>query len=321
MSLLSEGVDLHGGPAAAADSRLAEPSLATFSDYFALMKPRVMSLVVFTALTGLAVAPGTLHPFAAFTALLCIAVGAGAAGALNMWYDADIDARMLRTMRRPVPTGRVLPGEALAFGLTLAVFAVVVLGLLVNLPAAALLAFTIFFYVVVYSMWLKRSTPQNIVIGGAAGAFPPMIGWAAATGSLSLEPVILFLIIFFWTPPHFWALALYRTEDYARAGVPMLPVAKGDDTTRRQILVYTLILAPLGLSPFLLGYAGWLYGLTAAVTGALMLLLAWQVYCERRPDDRASRHLFAFSILYLFLLYAVLLVEQGWGGLAGRMLT
>jgi protoheme IX farnesyltransferase len=279
------------------------------------MKPRVMSLVVFTALTGLAVAPVSIHPLIAFTALLCIAVGAGAAGALNMWYDADIDARMIRTARRPVPMGRVKPGEALAFGLTLAGFAVVVLGLLVNVLAAALLAFTIFFYVVIYTIGLKRWTTQNIVIGGAAGAFPPMIGWAAATGSLSLEPVVLFLIIFFWTPPHFWALALYRTDDYARAGVPMLPVIKGDDATRWQILLHTFILVPLGVAPWLLGYAGWLYGATALVTGAIMLVLAFQVFGERRPNDRASRNLFAFSILYLFLLFAVLLVERGFGGL------
>ncbi len=197
-------------------------------DYIALLKPRVMSLVIFTALVGLAVAPGPIHPVTAFTALLCIAVGAGASGALNMWYDADIDSLMTRTARRPVPAGKVKPGEALAFGLTLSVFAVVVLGLLVNILSAALLAFTIFFYAVVYTMWLKRSTPQNIVIGGAAGAFPPMIGWAAVTGSLSLEPVLLFAIIFFWTPPHFWALAIYKTKDYARAGIPMLPVVAGD---------------------------------------------------------------------------------------------
>ena len=224
MSLVSEGADYRGS--LSAGTGLAEPSLATVGDYFALMKPRVMSLVVFTALVGLAVAPGSLHPVTAFTALLCIAVGAGAAGALNMWYDADVDALMTRTSRRPVPMGRVQPGEALAFGLTLAGFSVVTLGLLVNWLAAGLLAFTIFFYVAVYTAWLKRSTPQNIVIGGAAGAFPPMIGWAATTGSLSLEPVLLFLIIFFWTPPHFWALALYRTDDYARAGIPMLPVVE-----------------------------------------------------------------------------------------------
>ena len=238
-----------------------------------------------------------------------------------MWYDADIDAVMTRTARRPVPMGRVQPGEALAFGLTLASFAVVVLGLLVNVLAAALLAFTIFFYVVIYTMWLKRSTPQNIVIGGAAGAFPPMIGWAAVTGSLSLEPVLLFLIILLWTPPHFWALALYRTEDYARAGIPMLPVVAGDLSTRRHIMLYTLILVPLGIALGALGFAGVLYGGVASVTGAIMLALAGQVLHERRPAERACRHLFAFSILYLFLLFATLLVERGWGGLIARLMA
>jgi protoheme IX farnesyltransferase len=262
-----------------------------------------------------------MHPVAGFTALLCIAVGAGAAGALNMWYDADIDALMTRTARRPVPMGRVRPGEALAFGLTLGSFAVVVLGLLVNWMAAALLAFTIFFYVVIYTVWLKRSTPQNIVIGGAAGAFPPMIGWAAVTGSLSLEPILLFLIIFFWTPPHFWALALYRTEDYARARIPMLPVVSGDTTTRRHILLYTLILVPLGVAPWAFGYTGALYGVTAIAAGAVMVMLGWQVLRESRPVERASRNLFAFSILYLFLLFAVLLVDRGWGGLISRLTT
>jgi protoheme IX farnesyltransferase len=312
MSLISEGAELRS-------QALAEPSLATVGDYLALMKPRVMSLVIFTALVGLAVAPGSLHPATAFTALLCIAVGAGASGALNMWYDADIDALMTRTARRPVPMGRVKPGEALAFGLTLASFAVVVLGLLVNVLAAGLLAFTIFFYIAVYTMWLKRSTPQNIVIGGAAGALPPMIGWAAVTGSMSFEPVLLFLIVFLWTPPHFWALALYRTEEFARAGIPMLPVVAGDASTRRHILVYTLILVPVGIAPWPLGYAGPFYGVTAIVTGALMVLLACQVLRERRPVDSASRHLFAFSILYLFLLFATLLVERGWGGLIHRL--
>ncbi|MGC2044621.1 MAG: heme o synthase [Pseudolabrys sp.] len=316
MSLVSAGADLRGPLAA---SSVVEPSLATVGDYIALMKPRVMSLVVFTALVGLAVAPGSLHPVTAFTALLCIAVGAGASGAVNMWYDADVDAVMTRTARRPVPMGRVRPGEALAFGLTLGSFAVVVLGLLVNWAASALLAFTIFFYVVIYTIWLKRSTPQNIVIGGAAGAFPPMIGWAAVTGSLSLEPVLLFLIIFFWTPPHFWALALYRTDDYARAGIPMLPVVSGDASTRRQILLYTLILVPLGVAPWAFGYAGALYGITAVVMGAVMVTLGWQVLLESRPAERASRNLFAFSILYLFLLFAVLLVERGWGGLITRL--
>jgi len=319
MSLISEVADLRSRLAAGSPLALAEPSPATAGDYVALMKPRVMSLVVFTALTGLAVAPGHLHAAVGFTALLCIAVGAGAAGALNMWYDADIDAMMTRTARRPVPMGRIQPGEALAFGLTLAGFAVVVLGLLVNALAAALLAFTIFFYVAIYTVGLKRSTPQNIVIGGVAGAFPPMIGWTAVTGSLSLEPVLLFLIIFMWTPPHFWALALYRTEDYARAGIPMLPVVAGDRSTRRHIMLYTLILVPLGVAPWLAGFAGVLYGGIALVTGAIMLTLAWQVLNERHPAERASRNLFAFSILYLFLLFATLLVERGWGGLIIRL--
>ena len=312
----------------------AEPSIAGVGDYIALMKPRVMSLVVFTALVGLAVAPGHLHPVIAFIAILCIAVGAGAAGALNMWYDADIDARMARTAARPIPRGRVTPGEAAGFGLTLAAFSISTLGLLVNWLAAALLAFTIFFYVAIYTAWLKRATPQNIVIGGAAGALPPMIGWAAATGTLSIEPVLLFLIIFFWTPPHFWALSLYRINDYARAGVPMLPVVAGLAETRRQILLYTLALAPLGVAPWLLGYAGrlygvaalalgaspWffgfagpLYGIVAVVGGAVMVALALRIV--RDPSHAASRQMFAFSILYLFLLFATLLADRLSGGL------
>ena len=303
MSLVGEGEDF------TSSLGLAEPSLASVSDYLALMKPRVMSLVVFTALTGLAVAPGALHPVTAFTALLCIAVGAGAAGALNMWYDADIDAKMVRTARRPVPTGRVKPGEALAFGLTLAGFSVVTLGLLVNALAAALLAFTIFFYAAIYTAWLKRLTPQNIVIGGAAGAFPPMIGWAAVTGSLSLEPLLLFLIIFFWTPPHFWALALYRADDYARAGIPMLPVVAGRSETRRQILLYTLLLAPLGAAPWFLGYASARYGVAALAIGAVMIALALSVRVEEF-GHKASKRLFGFSILYLFLLFAMLLADR-----------
>ena len=287
----------------------AEPSVAGVGDYVALMKPRVMSLVVFTALVGIVVAPGHVHPVIGLTALLCIAVGAGAAGALNMWYDADIDARMARTAARPIPAGRLHPGEALAFGLTLAAFSVVVLGLLVNVFAAALLALTIAFYVVVYTMWLKRSTPQNIVIGGAAGALPPLIGWSAVTGSVAVEPLILFLIVFFWTPPHFWALSLYRADDYARAGVPMLPVVAGAAETRRQILAYTLVLAPLGTAPWVLGYAGPIYGVVAAVSGAVMIALGFQVRAER-AGHAASKQMFAFSILYLFLLFAMLLVDR-----------
>jgi len=312
MSLVSDGADLRGPSGAKA--ALAQPSLASGGDYLALLKPRVMSLVIFTALVGLAVAPGHVHPVIGFTALLCIAVGAGAAGALNMWYEADIDAKMTRTARRPIPAGRIQPGEALAFGLTLSIGSVVVLGLLVNIAAAALLAFTIFFYAVVYTVWLKRSTPQNIVIGGAAGAFPPMIGWAAVTGSLSFEPAVLFLIIFFWTPPHFWALALYKSDDYARAGVPMLPVVAGERETRRQILLYTILLAPLGVAPWFLGFAGPVYAAVSIATGAIMLLIAWQIWRERAPAYNACRNMFAFSILYLFLLFAVLLVERGFGG-------
>jgi len=284
----------------------AEPSLAGVGDYIELMKPRVMSLVVFTALVGLVLAPVHMHPVMAFTALLCIAVGAGAAGALNMWYDADIDARMARTAGRPIPAGRLARGEALAFGLTLAGFSVVVLGLLVNVLAALLLALTIAFYVGVYTVWLKRVTPQNIVIGGAAGALPPVIGWAAATGGVAIEPLVLFVIVFLWTPPHFWALSLYRAEDYARAGVPMLPVVAGLAETRRKILRYTLVLAPVGAIPWLLGYAGALYGITAFVAGGAMIALAIRVRGEQR-GHAASKQMFGFSILYLFLLFAMLL--------------
>jgi protoheme IX farnesyltransferase len=292
-----------------------EPSIAGVGDYIELLKPRVMSLVVFTAFVGLLIAPGQVHPMVGFTALLCIAVGAGAAGALNMWYDADIDARMTRTAARPIPAGRVAPGEALAFGVMLAVGSVVVLGLLVNVIAAALLAVTIAFYVGIYTMWLKRRTPQNIVIGGAAGALPPVIGWVAATGSLAVEPILLFAIIFFWTPPHFWALSLYRTEDYTRAGIPMLPVVAGARETRRQIVLYTLLLAPLGVAPWLLGYAGLSYGVVALATGAVMIALALRVRAEEAGTHTASKQLFGFSILYLFLLFAMLLVDHLAGGL------
>ena len=286
-----------------------EPSIAGVGDYIELMKPRVMSLVVFTALVGLLVAPVHVHPVIGLAALLCIAVGAGAAGALNMWYDADIDARMTRTAERPIPAGRVAPGEALAFGVTLAGFSVAVLGLLVNVVAAALLALSIGFYVVIYTMWLKRSTPQNIVIGGAAGALPPVIGWAAATGSVAIEPALLFLIIFFWTPPHFWALSLVRADDYARAGVPMLPVVAGKAATQRQILLYTLVLAPLGAAPWFLGFAGPWYGTMAVAGGAAMIVLALRLRGDGN-GHAASRRLFGFSILYLFLLFATLLAER-----------
>jgi protoheme IX farnesyltransferase len=296
-----------------AASRAAD--FAEARDYFALLKPRVMSLVVFTALVGIVRAPAELHPGLAFAALLCIAGGAGAAGALNMWWDADIDARMTRTARRPIPAGRVTPGEALAFGLVLSAGSVLLLGLFVGMLAAALLAFTIFFYAVVYSMWLKRSTPQNIVIGGAAGAFPPMIGWAAVTGSIGLESIVLFLIIFFWTPPQFWALALLKKDDYARAGIPMLPNVAGDGETRKQILIYSFIVAPLGVAPALLGFAGLAYGIAASALGVAFLALAFDIYRRNggAAADSAARRLFAFSILYLFLLFAILLVEPLFG--------
>jgi len=311
MSLVSEGANLAVPARAELSAAAAEPSMASVGDYLALMKPRVMSLVIFTALVGLMVAPGHVHPVIGFTALLCIAVGAGAAAALNMWYDADIDAVMTRTARRPIPAGRIQPGEALGFGMTLAVGAVVTLGLLVNWVAAGLLAFTIFFYIVIYTMWLKRMTPQNIVIGGAAGAFPPMIGWAAATGGIGIESILLFLIIFVWTPPHFWALSLYRAGDYAKAGVPMLPVVAGPAETRRQILLYTLVLAPLGATPWLFGYAGAIYAATSLAAGAVMLGLAWRVRTGHgTAGEPAARRLFAFSLLYLALLFAALLTDR-----------
>lgn len=284
---------------------------AGVEDYWALLKPRVMSLVIFTALVGIVRAPGEIHPVIGFVALLCIAIGAGAAGALNMWWDADIDARMDRTRGRPIPAGKIEPGEAMVFGLLLSGGSVLMLGLLVGVLAGALLAFTIFFYAVIYSMWLKRATPQNIVIGGAAGALPPVIGWAAVTGTVSLEPLLLFALIFIWTPPHFWALALLKKRDYERAGIPMLPNVAGDDETRRQIWLYSLVLAPIGVAPFALGMTGWIYGATSIVLGALFLLFAWQVFRKREGEaaERAAKHLFAFSVLYLFLLFAVLLGE------------
>ena len=286
-------------------------SEAEVGDYVALLKPRVMSLVVFTALVGLVIAPGHVHPVLAITSLLCIAVGAGASGALNMALEGDLDARMTRTANRPIPRGRITASEAMAFGVILAFFSVLTLGILVNWYAGGLLAFTIFFYVVVYTMWLKRWTAQNIVIGGAAGSLPPVVAWVAATGSLSVEPLLLFLIIFFWTPPHFWALALFRSDDYARAGVPMLPVVAGPDATRLQVLLYTLVLVAVAVSPWPLGYFDAIYGVTSLVLGGGMLALAIQLYCSRARavSLRAARKLIAFSILYLFALFASLLVE------------
>jgi protoheme IX farnesyltransferase len=290
---------------------------AELRDWVALLKPRVMSLVVFTGLIGLLVAPGHLHPVLAFTAVLCIAVGAGACGAINMWYDRDIDALMQRTRNRPIPTGRIAPGEALGFGVTLAIASVIVMGLAVNMIAAAVLALSIGFYVFVYTMWLKRRTPQNIVIGGAAGAFPAVIGWAAVTGSVDLVPLILFAIVFFWTPPHFWSLALWANDDYRRANVPMLPVVAGAKETRRQIVLYSLVLVPLSLAPWAIGFSGPIYAIAAAVLGAGFLLCVWRVARDRQDatgvsltGDAPARAAFKYSILYLFVLFAALAVDR-----------
>jgi heme o synthase len=280
---------------------------ARLPDFVALMKPRVMALAVFTALVGLIIAPGHLGPFLGAIAILAIAAGAGAAGVLNMWYDADIDGLMNRTAMRPIPRGAVSRVEALVFGLVLAGGAIAALGLALNGLAAAVLAFAISFYVVVYTAWLKRLSPQNIVVGGAAGALPPVIGWTAATGELGIEPLILSLIIFLWTPPHFWALSLNRAEEYARAGVPMLPVVAGRAATTRQILIYSALLVPVSLLPWALGFAGAIYGAAAAVCGALLVALAVQLARSREADRRAAHRLFAFSILYLFVLFAALL--------------
>lgn len=286
-------------------------SEAEVGDYIALLKPRVMSLVIFTALVGLAMAPGHFHPVLAITSLLCIAAGAGASGALNMALEGDIDSMMSRTANRPIPRGRVTRPEAIAFGLILAFFSVMTLGILVNWIAGSLLAFTIFFYVVIYTMGLKRWTAQNIVIGGAAGALPPVVAWASVTGTVDVEPLLLFAIIFFWTPPHFWALALFRSDDYARAGVPMLPNVAGPDATRLQILLYTIVLIAVAAAPWALGYFDAVYGVASLVLGAGMLVLAINVYMrrERSQSLRATRKLFAFSIFYLFALFATLLVE------------
>jgi heme o synthase len=298
--------------------RLATTSGAAVGDYLEILKPRVMSLVVFTGFVGLELAPGHLHPVLAAVAALCIAVGAGAAGAINMWYDRDIDALMRRTSRRPLPAGRMMPGEALGFGVVLAVGAVLVMALALNWVAAGLLALTIGFYVFVYTIWLKRRTPQNIVIGGAAGALPPLIGWAAVTGGIGWGGIALFAIIFFWTPPHFWALSLYRADDYAAAGVPMLPVVAGARETRRQMLVYTLVLWPVGMAPWLLGIASAFYGLSALALSALFTGSAIRV-C-RDESERSARQMFGFSLLYLLLIFSLLLVDRiggGWLGGAG----
>ena len=287
-------------------------STADPGDYVALLKPRVMSLVVYTAIAGLLIAPGTINPILAVAALLAITVGAGASGALNMWYDSDIDAVMRRTAGRPIPRGRVTRAEALAFGLTLSAASVFTLGIVANWFAAAFLAFTIFFYVVVYTMWLKRSTPQNIVIGGAAGAFPPMVAYAAATGCASWSSFALFALIFVWTPPHFWALALVKSEEFAKANIPMLPNVAGPDRTRRDILLYSLLLAPVGMLPWFMGFATVVYGVLSAVLGVVFLALAYRCWRNRKgaAANKAAMALFSFSIPYLFLLFAEIIGER-----------
>ena len=304
-------------PLPASDDRLAGVGYSTAGDWFALLKPRVMTLVVFSGLVGLLVAPGHMHPILAFTAVLCIAVAAGAAGAINMWYDRDIDAVMRRTSRRPIPAGRIDPGEALAFGVALAVASVIVMWLATNLVAAAILAMSIGYYVFVYTMWLKRRTPQNIVIGGAAGAFPPLIGWAAVTGGVDVMPLLMFAIIFFWTPPHFWALSLFAHADYARAGVPMLPVVAGAKETRRQIFLYTLVLVPVTLLPWLLHETGAIYGISALALGLGFLASVWRVLRDRQDEtgtsltrDAPARAAFKYSILYLFVLLGAMAVDR-----------
>lgn len=284
---------------------------ARVGDFWALLKPRVMSLVVFSGFAGLYVAPGHIHPLLGAVAVLCIAVAAGASGAMNMWYDGDIDGIMSRTCDRPIPKGYVAPEQALAFGLTLSAFAVMVMGLAVNFVAAGLLAFTIFFYVVIYTMWLKRRTPQNIVIGGAAGAFPPMIGYAAVTGGVDLASIALFMLIFMWTPPHFWALALWRNPDYAKAGVPMMPVVAGMQSTKRQMLAYTILLVPFALAPVYLGVAGWIYGAVAVALNLGFIYHAWRVL--KSEDMVWPKRMFGFSLLYLFLHFAVLMIDRAPG--------
>ena len=285
-------------------------SLSLANDYLALLKPRVMSLVVFTGFAGLVLAPGELHPVLSLVAVFCIAFAAGGAGAINMWYDRDIDALMVRTRNRPIPAGRMVPQKALTFGFATSVIAVIIMGVAVNWVAAALLAFANAFYVFVYTIWLKRRTPQNIVIGGAAGAMPPLIGWAAVTGTMGLESFALFLLIFLWTPPHFWALSLCRTDEYAVAGVPMLPVVVGKNATRRHILIYSMLLVPVSLAPLALGIAGAIYATTAIAMGGGFLFLAYRIIIQR--DDGSARRMFQYSIFYLFILFLVLIAERLW---------
>jgi len=286
----------------------SSPSEAGWRDYFALLKPRVMGLVVFTALVGLVLAPQPINPFIGFLAILCIAVGGGASGALNMWYEADIDALMNRTKTRPIPAGLIERNSVLIFALSLASFSILIMGIFVNWFASGFLAFTIFFYAVIYTMWLKPTTPQNIVIGGAAGAFPPMIGWAAATGSISMTSIVLFLIIFMWTPPHFWALAIFRREDYARALVPMLPVTHGVHYTRWQILLYTVLLCVVTVLPTLIGMSGLFYLGGALVLGSVFLWYAWRLL--NPPDEFFAMRMFHYSVVYLMALFGFLLADH-----------
>ena len=286
---------------------------AEWRDFFALTKPRVMSLVVFTGLCGLLAAPGHIHPVIGFTAVLCIAIGAGGAGALNMWWEADIDAKMKRTAKRPLPSGRLRPTDARDFGIALSVASVLVMGLVVNWLAGAILAASILYYAVIYTIWLKPRTPQNIVIGGGAGAFPPLIGWVAASGRVELLPVLLFAIIFLWTPPHFWALSLFVRSDYAAAGIPMLPVVAGVENTRKQIFLYTLPMAAAAVAPWPLSLTGVAYGISATILSFVFLVLAGRVLANRSTDPKdmgAEKHLFAYSVFYLFALFTALVVDR-----------
>jgi protoheme IX farnesyltransferase len=306
--------------AAQTPSTTAIPLPAEWRDFFALTKPRVMTLVIFSGLCGLLAAPGSLHPVLAFTAILCIAVGAGGAAALNMWWEADLDAGMKRTAKRPLPSGRVDRTSARDFGVALSVGSVLVMGLAIGWLAAGILAFSIFYYAWIYTVWLKPRTPQNIVIGGGAGAFPPLIGWVAVTGHITLMPILLFLIIFVWTPPHFWALALFVQIDYAKVGIPMMPVVAGERSTRLQILAYAAVLLPVAMAPWFIGGTGMVYGLSALVLGTIFLILSIMVGLRKaEPDDgmRPEKRLFGFSILYLFLLFGMLVADrvatiQGW---------
>jgi protoheme IX farnesyltransferase len=306
--------DRVGGASAPLDASSAGSEVR---DWITLLKPRVLSLVVYSGLAGLLVAPGSIHPILAINAILCITIAAGAAGAINMWYDRDIDAVMRRTQNRPIPAGRIAPDSALAYGVGLAVFSVALMGLATNWLAAIVLAASILFYVVIYTVWLKRRTPQNIVIGGAAGAFPPLIGWLAVTGSIAPEPLVLFAIIFFWTPPHFWALSLFAHADYARAGVPMLPVVSGARETRKQVLVYTVALLPVALAPWIMGFSGWIYGVSALGLGLWFLKHAWAVWTDAQDEtgrsltnDLPAKKCFKYSISYLFILLGILVIDH-----------